>query len=666
MHLPCLPLLLSLLPLTLSLSPPTLFSTHLLPAGWYPLPHPPPPSHPLILTLHLLPQDSTPFSTRFTEISSPSSPHYGKYLSREQLQRELAPDPAAVPVVLSWLGEHGIDAQHVVVGHDTVKIPMTVQQAEELLNAEYRVYEREEDGLRLVRALEYSLPVEVGGVVAVVEPTNTFALRRLGHGVHNLRPFEAETETETETETEARATLVGTLERVEVVGNDTAVGAVNSTNSTVPIPIPIPGSVGGLNITACNKSITPECLADLYGFAGYTPTGLGSLGVSGFLDQWAQYSDLDKFLSLYRPDIPPGAGNFSLVSVNGGTNQQHPNDTSKVTEANLDIQYAVGVAWPVNTTYYTVGGRPPFIADLDIHANDSEPYLEFLNYLLSLDQHQLPSVLSTSYGENEQSVPLAYRIHVCTKFRALGARGVSVIFASGDSGPGSSCTTNDGGNQTRFMPQFPAACPWVTSVGATEGVAPERAAAFSSGGFSDTWARPEYQQDAVEAYLENNRAFWERWQPYFNPLGRAFPDVAAQGRAYRVFIQGKQKLVDGTSASAPTFAGVVALVNDARLRRGLGGLGFLNPLLYGHPEVLEDVVTGRSVGCTGMVKGKKMDGAGVVEGAGWEAVVGWDPVTGLGTPKFQELLNIGNERAVFNDTKWCPPKGPVPVEDPKL
>lgn len=66
---------------------------------------------------------------------------------------------------------------------------------------------------------------------------------------------------------------------------------------------------------------------------------------------------------------------------------------------------------------------------------------------------------------------------------------------------GSACQTNDGKNTTRFLPIFPAACPYVTSVGGTYRVEPERAISFSSGGFSDLWDRPAYQDEAVNEYL---------------------------------------------------------------------------------------------------------------------------------------------------------------------
>lgn len=104
-----------------------------------------------------------------------------------------------------------------------------------------------------------------------------------------------------------------------------------------------------------------------------------------------------------------------------------------------------------------------------------------------------------------------------------------MLFSSGDSGPGSACQTNDGKNTTRFLPSFPAACPYVTSVGGTYQILPEKAVSFSSGGFSDLFARPGYQKNAVQHYLNY---LGNEWEGLYNPLGRGFPDVAAQGRRF--------------------------------------------------------------------------------------------------------------------------------------
>lgn len=60
--------------------------------------------------------------------------------------------------------------------------------------------------------------------------------------------------------------------------------------------------------------------------------------------------------------------------------------------------------------------------------NSNEPYLDLFTYLVALEDDELPQVLTTSYGETEQSVPAEYAKKVCDMIGQLGARGVSVIF----------------------------------------------------------------------------------------------------------------------------------------------------------------------------------------------------------------------------------------------
>lgn len=323
----------------------------------------------------------------------------------------------------------------------------------------------------------------------------------------------------------------------------------------------------------------------------------------------------------------------------GGLLDQNATDDS--VEANLDIDYTAGLVAPyIKTNFFSTSGRGPLVPDLDQPTqkdNANEPYLEFFTYLIGLENKELPQVLTTSYGEDEQSVPPAYAKKVCDMIGQLGTRGVSVIFSSGDTGVGSACQTNDGKNTTRFLPIFPASCPYVTSVGGTTGVEPEAAVGFSSGGFSDLWDRPPYQEEAVSAYLEK---LGSRWEGLYNPSGRGFPDVAAQGQRFRVVDKGRTISVGGTSASAPVFASIIALLNNARLAAGKTPLGFLNPWIYEQGyDGLNDIVTGGSTGCIGrsIYSGLK---APLVPYASWNATPGWDPVTGYGTPNFEKLLSI--------------------------
>jgi len=254
--------------------------------------------------------------------------------------------------------------------------------------------------------------------------------------------------------------------------------------------------------------------------------------------------------------------------------------------------------------------------------NTLEPYLDWLN--LNTVQHSIPQSFTTSYGDDEQSVPLDYAKSVCHLFAQLGARGSSVIFASGDFGVGQGdCKTNYGTNSTKFLPMFPASCPYVTTVGATTGINPEVAANFSSGGFSDYFDRPKYQSKAVSTFL---KGLGDTYSGLYNPKGRATPDVAAQGVRFQIVVGGGTNNISGTSASAPTFASVVSLLNDYRITHGKPSLGFLNPMLYSvGVHGLNDIISGNNPGCNT---------------SGFSAVKGWDPVTGLGTPDFVKLKSI--------------------------
>jgi hypothetical protein len=90
--------------------------------------------------------------------------------------------------------------------------------------------------------------------------------------------------------------------------------------------------------------------------------------------------------------------------------------------------------------------------------------------------------------------------------------------------------------------------------------------------------------------------------------------------------------MDGTSASTPIIAGMFALMNNERLLLNQPPLGFVNPLLYRialfDTTAFNDITTG-SNSCT----------SGLCCDHGFYAAVGWDPLTGLGTPKYDIILN---------------------------
>ena len=196
-------------------------------------------------------------------------------------------------------------------------------------------------------------------------------------------------------------------------------------------------------------------------------------------------------------------------------NQSNPPDGSRPLskEANLDVQAIAGISWPTPVWSFSTGGSPPFIPDLNTPDNTNEPYLVWVNWLLS--QRRIPQVISTSYGDDEQTVPQSYAERVCKQFAQVGARGTTLFFSSGDSGLGApgECFSNDGKNTTKFLPAFPAGCPYVTAVGATMNFEPEVAVyrpaspqhGFYAGGsgFSEYFKRPSYQDGVVPGYVKS-------------------------------------------------------------------------------------------------------------------------------------------------------------------
>merc|ERR1712151_1201805 len=151
----------------------------------------------------------------------------------------------------------------------------------------------------------------------------------------------------------------------------------------------------------------------------------------------------------------------------------------------------------------------------------------------------------------------------------------------------------------------------------------ESAIGLSSGGFSNYWATPDWQKDAVSAYLKQPGVPSSSERGY-NVSGRGFPDIAAQATNFCVTPFGFG--VAGTSCASPTAAGIIGLLNDLRLQNGKSTLGFLNPFLYQNADSFFDVTTGSSSGC--------------LLSKGWPATKGWDAVTGLGTPNYERLAKV--------------------------
>ncbi|KAH9972912.1 family S53 protease-like protein [Russula compacta] len=520
---------------------------------------------PLHLRIALTQTDIKGLQDKLLDVSTPSSPNYGKHLSKEEVGAFVVPKPETLAAVNAWLAENGLNGSSTSPFGDWISVQVTVGLANELFATQFSEFTHESTGETTVRTLQYSIPAHLRGHLELVHPTITFpGPKQVGHPLAAYSPKQRRSSTTT--------------------GDH---------------------SIGNRSVAACNNNVTPACVQALYGVPTTSSSqSFNSIAVTGFFEEYANRADLQSFLSTFRPDLP-STNTFTLQTIDGGKNPQSPDEAGLI--AGLGVQYTIGIASGVSTFFISVGSN---------NHDGLEGFLDIVNSLLG--EAAPPTVLTTSFGFDESSISPALAKSLCNAYMQLGARGVSIIFASGDGGVGGSQRRTC----TAFVPTFPSSCPFITSVGATRNDDGEVAAAdFSSGGFSNIFSAPAYQTSATRAYL--NRV-GSTYAGRYNANGRAYPDVAAIGDAVAVVYKGSTAAVSTTGASSPIFASVVALLNDRLVAAGEPVLGFLNPFLYSiGASALNDITSGSNPGCSTN---------------GFPATTGWDPVTGLGTPNFAKLL----------------------------
>ncbi|KAH9165483.1 subtilisin-like protein [Lactarius sanguifluus] len=505
------------------------------------------------------------------QVSDPNHPRYGAYLSKEQVAELVSPPPGTRELVNSWLEYHGVPSSSVSMTHGATTLTLSgvsIIQANALLGASYQLYRHVETNETVVRTVGYALPAALHGLVQTVVPTTCFSTPH------------------TQWQSPRRRS-----------GGATAGSKKPASGEPVTV------------LSSRAFDATPSFLRSLYRTAEYRPAAAGrnALGIVGMLNGYPSPEDLATFMSIYRSDGTNAA--ITVVQVNGGGYDP----TNPGREPNLDTQCAMGMAYPTPLIFYSTGRGP---------AGTTDWYLSWLGYILELEGGDIPRTISISYVADENDMPVEYAMYTCTQFGMLGALGVSVLIATGDDGVGrGDCMADDG--SVRFIPLWPATCPYVTTVGGTTGYGPEIAASISGGGFSDHFRRPVYQEQAVTEFLQR---LGNQYQGQYNATSRGIPDISAQALRFPIVLKGERRVVSGTSGSAPIVAGMISLLNDYLISQGKVTLGFLNPWLYGPGKSgLTDITSGSNPGCNT---------------DGFSAIEGWDPVTGLGTPDFQRLLPI--------------------------
>jgi kumamolisin len=351
---------------------------------------------------------------------------------------------------------------------------------------------------------------------------------------------------------------------------------------------------------AAPAAFTPPQVAALYGF----PTGVDGTGQTvAIVELGGGYSPTD--LATYFSSLNVKAPSVTAVSVDGGTNT--PGGAADG-EVMLDIEVVGSIAPGTNIAVYFA-------------PNTDQGFIDAITDAVH-DTTRTPSIISISWGGPEDSWTAQSQTAMNAALQDAATLGVTVTIAAGDNG------SSDGETGALHV-DFPASSPFALACGGTklvgsgttissETVWNETAnqEGATGGGVSAAFPLPAYQQSAGVPALPTNKF-----------VGRGVPDVAGNAdptTGYQVLVDGQNEVVGGTSAVAPLWAALVALLNQKLHKK----LGFINPTLYTLGEgVFHDITSGNN------------DDSGL---GYYTSKAGWDACTGLGTPNAAALLSALN------------------------
>ncbi|KAL8707507.1 MAG: hypothetical protein Q9220_007497 [cf. Caloplaca sp. 1 TL-2023] len=544
------------------------------------------------------------------QISDPNSPEYGRFWSAKDVASFFKPTPETISDVVAWLGESGLNQSRIHISHagDRLSFDMSVEEATTLLRATLYHQIDQETRQEQIACRSYHIPKSLVGSIDYI------------HAASPLHTHQR-------------------IRRQQIPLNDKVA-------ALAPLP---PG---------CRTQTTLSCMRMLYGIPeNISPHHDNSLQVyEPTLISWLP-EDLDKFFVEVQKNL---VGHRPKVeAVNGGYLQRNFTGPNQNLEPNLDFEYTMALTSPQEVTNVQVAGNLyDMLAAFDrYYCGSTSPGDEKYPKLYppgcnattcDCGSTSPPKVLSISWGWTEAGFTPNYLQRQCLEFLKLGLMGTTVVASVSDDGTASDrgdfCIDDETGNGAggKFSPLFPSSCPWVTAVGGTQMLPPNNPRTLgettnetawresqtqrtlsSGGGFSNVFLAPPYQLPNIVAYKSIEQEHLDGIRSRFNSTGRGFPDVALRADNYLVVSNGNWSFVSGTSASNPVFASIITLINSERMHAGKGSLGFINPVLYGNPDILNDIVTGTNQGC------------GVDQA--FRATRGWDAVTGLGSPNYERM-----------------------------
>jgi kumamolisin len=354
-----------------------------------------------------------------------------------------------------------------------------------------------------------------------------------------------------------------------------------------------PGS-GSLSGSAPGGGLGPSDIQTLYTLPTTVTAGAGQT-VAVFELSPFNPSDVAAYSSRFNlPNVPLTVIDLDGFSSTCGSGGCAGLDT---VEVDLDTELIAGIA-PGLSRILVYDGPNSLQGALDIYNQ--------------IATDNLAPVVSTSWTIGESSGGSSLLTSENQIFQRMAIQGQAIFSASGDGG----------GYAESVQPQDPASQPFVTAVGGTSlsGTlqAPvETAWSGSGGGVSTYWPLPGYQAGLAGAASQQFRNV---------------PDVALNAdpnSPYAVYVNGSWLTIGGTSAAAPLWAVLTAMINQQRAASGMPALGFANPALYQlatssqYGDLYRDITAGNN--------------------EIYSAAPGYDNATGWGSYQGMALLNATSQ-----------------------
>jgi len=354
------------------------------------------------------------------------------------------------------------------------------------------------------------------------------------------------------------------------------------------------------------NGVSPSDMLDFYNVNPLRTAGLTGAGMTVALIEIDQFDPA--MLTMYAQKFSLPAFDVSVHQGNWGK------PAAEAGEADLDLEIVHGIAPGAKLVVYYASSANYLQAEAQMFKDFPQGAIESS----SVGQCERPQAQNEGNALNDATA-------------AAAAQGWSMFVASGDRGA-YDCTPN--GDYTDLAADLDASVPSVTAVGGTY------VFLSSNGGYFHevAWGEP------IEQWGSNGglSIFWPApaWQTgpgvknqYSNGM-RQTPDISANAdgqSGWDIFANGQEEKVGGTSAAAPFWAAVAALIDQDLKQKGLPLIGFANPALYyfaqspaGLPAPpFHDITQGTNLY--------------------YPATTGWDFPTGLGTP------DVG---ALTNDFEW--------------